>query len=108
VKTLFDVDYFSKFNNPHIITTTSPKKFIKSTNGKCITDECGFNKHIDFSVIQLNHYKCKTLPEFKYIRTRQRADVLLKQPENIESDFRLYNINEVEELTARDFYNSIN
>jgi len=108
VKTLFDVNYFSKFNNVHFITTTSPTKFIKSTNGNCMTNDCGFNTDIDFSVIQLNHYKCKTLPEFKYIRTRQRADIVLKQPENIESDFKVYNINEVEELTARDFYKSIN
>ena len=107
VKTIFDVDYYVKFNNPHMITTTSPTKFIKSTNGKCITDLCGFNTDIDFSVIQLNHYKCKTLPEFKHIRTRERADFELKQPEDIEGNFRLYNINEVEELTARDFYKSL-
>jgi len=108
VKTLFDVNYFSKFNCVHFITTTSPTKFIKSTNGNCITDYYGFNKHIDFSVIQLNHYKCKTLPEFKHIRTRQRADIVLKQPEDIESSFKLYDMNEVEDLTAREFYKLIN
>ena len=107
VKTLFDVNYYCKFRNPHIITTTSPTKFIKSTNGKIITHECGFNNDIDFSVIQLNHYKCKTLPEFKYIRTRGRSDIVLRHPEDVESDFNLYNRNEIEELTARDFYKSI-
>ena len=106
VKTLFDVDYYVKFKNPHFISISSPTKFIKSTNGNCITDNCGFNTDIDFSVIQLNHYKCKTLPEFKYIRTRGRSDLALTHPEDVEGDFRLYNINEVEELTARDFYKS--
>jgi hypothetical protein len=107
VKTLFDVNYFSKFRNSHIITTTNPTKFIKSTNGTRITDNNGFNYDIDFSVIQLNHYKCKTLPEFKQIRTRGSPDIVLKQPEDVEANFNLYNRNEIEELTARDFYKSI-
>jgi hypothetical protein len=55
---------------------------------------------IDFNIIQLNHYKCKTFPEFKYIKTRQRLDIRV----NIEESFHAYNINEVEDLTAFNFY----
>ena len=107
VKTLFDVNYFLRFRNPHIIITTSPTKFIKSTKGKCISHDYGFNNNIDFSVIQLNHYKCKTLPEFKYTRTRGRPDIVLKHPGNVEADFNLYNRNEIEELTAYNFYKTL-
>ena len=58
-------------------------------------------------VIQLNHYKCKTLPEFRYIRTRQRADVSGIVNENIDAAFKDWDINEEEELTAHNFYKNI-
>ena len=63
-----------------------------------------FNTEIDFSVIQLNHYKSKTLPEFKYIRSRGRADLAIQESENIEANFKIFDTNELEELTACNFY----
>ena len=75
---------------------------IKSTN-KFIVDG-QFNNNIDFDVIQLNHYKCKTLPEFRYIRTRQRADIKGDINENVDHSFDCYNINEIEDLNAYHFY----
>jgi hypothetical protein len=66
-----------------------------------------FNERIDFSVIQLNHYKCKTLPEFRYIRARQRADIQCDIHENVDESFRAYDINEVEDTAARDFYRKL-
>ena len=103
IKTLFKCDTFLMYRSVHDIMTT--KGFIKSTNGKIIRGP--WNQHIDFSVIQLNHYKCKTWPEFQYIRQRQRADIKGDQHENVEENFKLYDINEIEELTAKEFYNLI-
>jgi len=64
---------------------------------------------IDFSVIQLNHYKCKTYPEFKYIRTRNNADFCKKDQkvENVDANFKFFNVNEIEDLTCKNFYLSI-
>ncbi len=103
IKTLYRRDCFLMYKTVHDIITT--KGFIKSTNGKIIRGP--FNEDIDFNVIQLNHYKCKTLLEFKYIRERQRADLKGDQNENVEESFQLYDKNEVEELTAKQFYESI-
>jgi len=100
IKTLFKKDNFLNYNSCHDVSLQSG--YIKSTNGAIIRGP--FNDNIDFSVIQLNHYKCKTLPEFRKIRTRQRADVSGKIEENVDENFHLYNKNEVEELTARNFY----
>jgi hypothetical protein len=59
---------------------------------------------IDFSVVQLNHYKCKTWPEFQEIRKRGRADLYLQPEEDVKVSFDAWNKNEVEDLSAADFY----
>jgi len=102
IKTLFKRDHFKKFDTCHHVTLNQGKGHIKSTNGRII--EGPFNPSGDLSVIQLNHYKCKTLPEFKYIRTRLRADIKGPINEDIDANFKIYDINEVEDLTAHDFY----
>jgi len=102
IKTLFEVKSFVKFNTAHDITC---KKDIKSTNGFVINGP--FNENIDFSVIQLNHYKCKTLPEFKFIRTRMRADIIGNINEDVINSFNTYNLNEIEELTSCNFYTNL-
>ena len=100
IKTLFKKDKFLQFNNCHCVIFSSG--YTKSTNKSII---CGpFNNNIDFDIIQLNHYKCKTLQEFRNIRTRQRADVIGDINENVEDSFNQYNINEVEDLCAYNFY----
>jgi hypothetical protein len=104
IKTLFKVDNFINWSDCHSVTLKHGH--IKSTTGKIFKGP--FSPDIDNSVIQLNHYKCKTLPEFRYIRTRQRADLAIQPDENVEESFNYHNINEVEDLTASEFYKKIN
>ena len=104
IKTLFKKDNFLHFNCCHNIKLKYGH--VKSTNGAIIDSPFNFNP--DLSVIQLNHYKCKTFEEFKYIRTRQRADVIGDINENVEESFNMCNINEIEDLTAYNFYKQIN
>jgi len=103
IKTLFKKDNFLKYNTCHDVTLS--KGYIKSTNQNIIN---GFdNPNIDFSIIQLNHYKCKTLQEYRYIRTRQRADIAGPIQEDVDADFREWDLNEIEDLTAKNFYEKI-
>ena len=105
IKTLYKKDHFKGYNTCHDILLHQGS--IQSTNGHIIDGP--YNEdNIDLSIIQLNHYKCKTLPEFRYIRTRQRADYAGETHENVDENFRLYDLNEVEDLTAKLFYQSIN
>ena len=105
IKTLFKKDKFSYFNECHSVVFSSG--YTKSTNNTIINGP--FNDNIDFDVIQLNHYKCKTLPEFKYIRTRQRGDIIKDENvyENVYENFKIYDINEIEDLNAYNFYKKI-
>ena len=100
IKTLFKKDNFLKFSECHSVQLS--KGHIKSTNNIIVNGP--FNNNIDFDVIQLNHYKCKTLPEFIYIRQRQRADVKVDIHENVHESFIATDINEIEDLTACNFY----
>jgi len=99
IKTLFSTEYFINWGTCHDVKLQNG--YTKSTNGTIIDGP--FNQDIDFNVIQLNHYKCKTWPEFKYIRTRNRADLSHPLNEDVPKDFETYDINEVEELTAYSF-----
>jgi len=97
IKTIFRKDRFLQFDGCHTIKTTSGH--IKSTDGTII--EGSYNETAPIDVIQVNHYKCKTLPEFRYIRTRMRADVSSFSntgKEDVDADFKKYDINEVEDL----------
>ncbi len=107
IKTIFAVKYFKYFKCCHSIQTNKNNiytTYIKSTNGKNIPN--AFNYNYDTSVIQLNHYKTKTLAEFKIIRTRGRADFKLNEQfnEDVENNFKNYDLNEIEDLTAKNFY----
>ena len=86
VKPIFDKRFFAGFNTCHEITPIAGYH-IKST-----TD------------IQINHYKCKTLPEFRRARSRGRADVTVQVDEDIDSIFHEFDKNETCDYTARDFY----
>jgi hypothetical protein len=103
-KTIFDKRYFAGFNTCHAITPTSGY-FIKATNGSIINGP--MNESIDFDVIQLNHYKCKTLPEFRHARSRGRADTVVQEVEDIDSIFNEYDKNEVLDCTACDLYSNL-
>ena len=95
IKTLFQTASFLKYNTVHDIVV---KGHIKSTNGTIIKGP--WNDAIDLSVIQINHYKTKTLEEFIYIRQRGRADIASHETrEKILESFHAHNFNEVEDLT---------
>jgi hypothetical protein len=103
IKTLFKKESYLSYQTCHSISLKNG--YTKSTNGTIILGP--FNHSIDFDVIQLNHYKCKTLPEFREIRKRQRADITGDINEDVDKIFVEYDLNEVEDLTARDFYISV-
>ena len=105
IKTIFKKDKFLRFSTCHNVKLSEGN--IKSTSNNILHGP--FNENIDFSVIQLNHYKCKTLPEFRYIRTRQMADIpeSKQEKENVEQNFHLFDRNEIEEPTACNYYTNI-
>lgn len=105
IKTLFKKDNFTNYNTCHDVQLSGG--YIKSTTGSHIDGP--FNHDINYDVIQLNHYKCKTLPEFRYIRTRLRADVPPGEAanEDVDGNFKLFDMNEVEDLTASNFYKNV-
>ena len=56
------------------------------------------------TVAQLNHYNSKTFPEFMDKIKRGRADMLRSQQPYLSADFYKHNFNDIEDMTARDFY----
>lgn len=101
IKTLFKAENFVKFNTCHDVTFSTG--YTKGTNNTITHDH--FINDIDLDVIQLNHYKVKTLPEFRYIRTRGGAHICGIQPiEDVDRNFNTYNQNDVEDLYAYNFY----
>jgi hypothetical protein len=110
VKTLFNKQFYGWFNNPHNIGVIDNNYPIKCTNGNIIDGP--FNENMDFSVIQLNHYKCKTWKEFKYIRSRGRADrydnpYFEEGEAKLLEEYNSFNLNEEEDLDACNFYKKI-
>jgi len=109
IKLIFDVKKVIKFGTPHFALFSNGH--IKDTNNNIITSSFNYNCCAD--IIQLNHYKSKTLPEFRKLRmNRGRADLIKEyQPvyneEKIKSEFDFYDRNEVEDLEAKKFYMSI-
>ena len=116
MKTLFDVDLFVGFVCCHNVKPKDGYNII-ATNGVITTE--AENENMDTSVIQMNHYYCKTIPEFFYQKSRGRADLAGGKkdtygfPDDIPLDVSLINAysknnhNDVEDLTAYNFYNNI-
>jgi len=110
VKTLYNKQFYAYYSNPHNIGVNNNDYPIRSTTGEIIDGP--FNENMDFSVIQLNHYKCKTWEEYKYIRSRGRADRYdnpnYEQGEaSLFEEFTHFNFNEEEDLDACNFYKRI-
>ena len=104
IKTIFKKDYFIEWpNTPHYVKFS--KGFTKSTNNEIIKGY--INNNYSFDVIQLNHYKSKTLPEFIYIRARGDVGVPGPVKENVHENFKIYDRNDIEELSAYNFYKKI-
>ena len=118
MKTLFDTNLVTGFVCCHNV---SPKEgyHIIATNGVITTE--AENLEMDTSVIQMNHYYCKTIPEFFHQKSRGRADVpgglkgenFYRDRNNLPLDINLINIylernnNDVEDLTAFNFFKGI-
>jgi FkbM family methyltransferase len=105
IKTIFDVSKTSGWSICHAIYKPEGC-FVKATSGNIIEDV--INDECSIDVIQLNHYKTKTLPEFKYIRTRGRADLMINPEDDLCSNFEYYNKNDETDLYAYNFYKNIN
>ena len=106
IKDLFyakDVELFLDVHHIH------PYKYPrKTTSGEILPPRStADSKQVDYNVIQLNHYKSKTREEFYIIRQRGYAD---RHPceEDVEKNFREFDLNETEDFTARDFYQKHN
>jgi hypothetical protein len=103
IKTIYKKDNLISYYTTHAVVLKSGH--IKNTKGDIIQGP--FNYNIDLNYIQLNHYKCKTLQEYRYIRTRGQAEGFVKPDYNVDIDFKLYNINDTYDLTAYNFYKKI-
>jgi hypothetical protein len=101
--------------NDHIKSIVNPKQVIMmnvhshvgqciDTNGKMINNP-PFNPNGPIDVVQINHYFTKTKEEFVKKINRGRADIGTYRDI---SDFDKHNINEIEDLTALNFYKNDN
>ena len=67
LKSIFHKQFYSHLNHPHNIFTNNDNYPMKSTSGKVLDGPANYD--LEISVVQINHYRSKTLEEFKYIRT---------------------------------------
>ena len=118
MKTLYDVTKITAHTDCHSVKPIEGHVVI-ATNGVVTT--CSENPDNDISVACVNHYYCKTIPEFFYSKTRGRADIpgglkghpFYGDPTSTALDMDLIkcytkrNLNDVEDLTAYNFYNAI-
>ena len=103
IKTLYAVKNYIRHIDPHQVKLS--RGHTKSTSGKIINGP--FNYELYNDVIQINHYKGKTWEEFQQIRKRGRSDIIPKEPENVLFNFNFVNRNDVEDLSAYNFYKSV-
>jgi hypothetical protein len=99
----------------HIKSIVNPKKVIMmnvhSHIGQCVDttgkriDSSSFNPNGPIDVVQINHYFTKTKDEYIKKMNRGRADTGTYRDI---SDFDTHNINEIEDLTALNFYKNDN
>jgi hypothetical protein len=107
IKTLCNLHHLVGFINPHQVLLK--EGYIKDTNGNILNSPFNYNFNNCLDVIQINHYKCKTFHEYKIIRMRGSAGKI-QVPYDLkllEKDFKAYDLNEDEDLTAKQFYESI-
>ena len=110
IKLLVDTHKLVLYKGCHFIYSR-PNTYTKDTKGKIIKDL--FNPDGDNSIGQINHYKVKSEEEFRKIVKRPRPDAVISDPNkmwrtNFDLEFPKYNFNEIEELTAKNFYSNLN
>jgi hypothetical protein len=104
IKTIFKKDHLKALNTCHDIILD--QGYVKTTAGDIVIGP--FNYNIDFNYVQINHYKCKTLKEYRFIRSRGRSDNdTIDVNYNPDIDFIQYDLNETTDLTAYNFYKNI-
>jgi len=96
IKTLLKLRDGVKMVDPH-----HPNVVLHDTNFNQVN--APWNPIGTIDVVQINHYFCKTLEEFKEKIDRGRADVLRKR--NI-SDWEAHNGNDIDDFLALDFFKS--
>ena len=110
VKTIYNKNFYGLSITPHMISVNNEEYPIRTTNGHVLKEPT--NDNMVFSVIQINHYKSKTWEEFKFIRSRGRAD-RYDNPgydegeERLLEEFKIHDLNDVEDLTACTFYKNL-
>jgi len=118
MKTIYEIGKITAHTDCHSVKPIEGH-FVIATNGVITT--CSENTEMDDSIIQINHYYCKTIPEFFYQKTRGRADIpgglkghsFYGDPTSTALDMDLIkcytkrNHNDVEDLTAYNFYMAI-
>ena len=98
VKCIVCANDVSYYHNSHFPVLKNEKE-IKDTNNNIVT--CAENKNGDDSICQINHYFCKSRQEFIERRiNKKRAD----NGEYYEDCFYSKDFNEIEDLTAWNFY----
>lgn len=107
VKTLYSIEHVNCLGI-HNVSYKDKLGWTQSTDGNKIPK--AFNKgEIDLSIIQLNHYKCKTWEEYKYIITRGKANFSENEQPiyDLRESFDSIDKNEEEDLTAKLFYQNL-
>jgi len=108
IKTIYNKYILSGYSNPHFIHINNDNYPVKSTNGAILNGP--YNENMDFSVIQINHYKSKTWEEFQQLKIRGMADRYddpYDSEQKITDWFNSFNLNETEDLVACNFYKKI-
>ncbi len=94
-----------RFQNPHnILLSNSTNVIVDADNSTYINGP--FNKTNKIYDVQLNHYFFKTFEEFQYKIARGRATRIDKASLRTNKDYDNHNYNDIEDLTAKNFYNS--
>lgn len=91
VKCIVKCDPDVKMATPH-----SPNKLWRGSDGEL--HDYAFCENGCIDEAQINHYFCKTLPEWKKKQDRGGPDGFYRRPD---SDFDRHNFNEVEDLSAK-------
>lgn len=94
VKTICKVKKEIKFGSPHSINLGWSTLDREIKYGP-------FNRTANDNIAQLNHYFCKTKPEFEEKISRGRADANFKRKSE---EYIHYDLNEIEDLCALNFY----
>lgn len=100
IKTITKVNSNYNFLTPH-----NTNSMWVSPNNKLGTGP--FNPEGEDQVAQINHYFCKTKMEFEEKIKRGRADTKKGQGIRTWQDFDNHNFNEVEDLSAKNFFNFV-